>query len=85
MKKKLISALLCAAMIATMVVGCGKSGSDSDSKDSGDKKESGDNLQIVFVPKVTGNSFFESANDGAQEFAKKVGGFEIKYDGSATA
>lgn len=85
MKKKLISALLCAAMIATMVVGCGKSGSDSDSKDSGDTKKSGDDLQIVFVPKVTGNSFFESANDGAQEFAKKVGGFEIKYDGSATA
>ena len=34
MKKKVISALLCAAMVATMLVGCG--GSSNDSKSSGE-------------------------------------------------
>ncbi|MDR1250521.1 MAG: hypothetical protein LBK63_14630, partial [Treponema sp.] len=28
---------------------------------------------IVFVPKITGNAFFESANDGAQAHAKANG------------
>ncbi|SHJ42078.1 substrate-binding domain-containing protein [Hespellia stercorisuis] len=84
MKKKLISALLCVAMVATMVAGCG-SKETSGGSDSSASAASGDEKLIVFVPKVTGNSFFESANDGAQEFAKKVGKFTINYDGSATA
>ena len=41
MKKKVISALLCAAMVATMLVGCG--GSSNDSKSSG-----GDGKNLVF-------------------------------------
>lgn len=82
MKKKLLSALLCVAMAATMVVGCGGS-SDEGGSDGG--SSSGDDKLITFIPKVTGNSFFESANDGAQEFAGKVGGFTVDYDGSATA
>lgn len=40
-KKKVISALLCAAMIATMLVGCG--GSSNDSKSSG-----GDGKKLVY-------------------------------------
>lgn len=35
MKKKIVSALLCATMVATMFAGCGSSG---DSGDSGDAK-----------------------------------------------
>lgn len=84
MKKKLISVLLCAAMVASMAIGCGSD--KKEEKASGDDKSaSKGDKQVVFVPKVTGNSFFESANDGAQKFAEKVGGFTIKYDGSATA
>ena len=38
MKKKIVSALLCVAMAASLVVGCGsKSGSDSGSSKGGDK------------------------------------------------
>lgn len=39
---------------------------------------------IVFVPKLSGNAFFESGNEGAQEMAKKAG-FEVKYDGNPEA
>ncbi len=39
---------------------------------------------VVFVPKLTGNAFFESANAGAQKFAKEQG-FTVDYQGSANA
>ena len=39
MKKKIISALLCVAMVATVAVGCGKS-SDSKSTDSASSSDS---------------------------------------------
>ena len=42
------------------------------------------NITIVFVPKITGNAFFETANDGAQKWAKEWG-FTVKYDGSPEA
>ncbi len=44
----------------------------------------GEDLTVVFVPKLTGNAFFESANDGAQAYAAKWG-FTVKYDGSPEA
>ncbi|MDR3051857.1 MAG: substrate-binding domain-containing protein [Oscillospiraceae bacterium] len=43
-----------------------------------------DDLTIVFVPKLSGNAFFESANDGAQAYAEKIG-FTVKYDGNPEA
>ena len=59
---------------------------DSQADDSGDtSQDSGDDKLVVFIPKMTGNSFFESANDGAQEFASKVGGYTVKYDGNPEA
>ncbi|WMJ84733.1 substrate-binding domain-containing protein [Oscillospiraceae bacterium LTW-04] len=39
---------------------------------------------VVFVPKLTGNAFFESANKGAQEYAKSWG-FTVDYQGSPNA
>ncbi len=41
-------------------------------------------ISIVFIPKLTGNMFFESANEGAQAMAKEVG-YECKYDGTTNA
>ncbi|WP_050805759.1 substrate-binding domain-containing protein [Sphaerochaeta pleomorpha] len=38
----------------------------------------------MFVPKLTGNAFFESANVGAQEYAANHG-YTVKYDGSPEA
>ncbi len=39
---------------------------------------------VVFIPKVTGNAFFESANNGAQAYAEKWG-FTVDYQGSSNA
>jgi AI-2 transport system substrate-binding protein len=52
-------------------------GSQSKSADGGGKT-------IVFVPKITGNAFFESANDGAQAHAK-ANGYTVQYVGSQQA
>ena len=30
-----------------------------------------DGMTVAFIPKVSGNSFFEAANDGAQKYAKE--------------
>lgn len=43
-----------------------------------------DEIQIIFIPKVTGNAFFEAANEGVQAFAEKHG-FQVAYRGSAEA
>ena len=51
---------------------------------SGITASSAADITVVFVPKLTGNAFFESANDGAQEYAGKHG-FTVKYDGSPEA
>lgn len=39
---------------------------------------------VAFIPKVTGNAFFESANNGAQKYAKDWG-FTVDYVGDSTA
>lgn len=43
-----------------------------------------DALTVVFVPKVTGNAFFEAANTGVQAYSKKHG-FTVEYKGSPQA
>ncbi len=56
------------------------SGSGSSSSSSGDIS----GLTVAFIPKVTGNAFFESANDGAQEHAKDWN-ITVDYIGDSTA
>ena len=41
-------------------------------------------LTVAFIPKLTGNAFFESANNGAQKYSKEWG-FTVDYQGSANA
>lgn len=43
-----------------------------------------EDITVVFIPKLSGNAFFESANVGAQDFAAK-NGFKVKYDGNPEA
>ncbi len=43
-----------------------------------------DGLTVAFIPKVSGNSFFEAANDGAQKYAADWG-LTVKYIGSPDA
>lgn len=68
--------LIIAMVIASIVL----SACNSDSEKSSGKKDAKD-IEVVFIPKMTGNAFFESGNKGAQEMAKKVG-FKVKYDGA---
>ena len=69
--KKLIVYLLLICLCLPLT-GCGKSlSSERD-------------IRVVFIPKITGNSFFDAANDGAQEHAEK-NGYTVDYRGSDTA
>lgn len=90
--KKLFSSVIAAALLVASLGGCGST-SSKDSNASGgttggttEVNASGNasDINVVFIPKLTGNAFFESANDGAQEYAKKQG-YTVKYDGSPEA
>lgn len=41
-------------------------------------------MNVTFIPKLTGNAFFEAANDGAQSYAGGWG-IDVDYQGSASA
>ena len=72
MKKTwLKSAVLSAAIAACLSVS---------SAYAGDVKDK----TVAFIPKLTGNAFFESANVGAQNYSKKVG-YTVEYMGSPNA
>ena len=70
------------------LVGCNNGGGDTPAEDEGgDTPAEGgsvEGLTVAFIPKVTGNAFFESANNGAQEYAKKWG-MTVDYIGDAEA
>lgn len=50
----------------------------------GSETKSVEGMTVAFIPKLTGNAFFEVANVGAQEFAK-TWGMTVDYMGDATA
>lgn len=79
--KKLLTfgALVGAVSVGLAACGGAKSG---DSASGGGEAKGGN--KVVFVPKVTGNSFFESGNLGAQDMAKKEG-FTVDYNGNSVA
>ena len=99
--KKALCAMTAALLATTAFVGCGsKDDSSSSTNDqannnsvsndskqdaSESKTDSKNDKTVVFIPKLTGNAFFEAANVGAQEHSKKVGGYTVKFDGSAEA
>lgn len=99
MKKKLLSALLCTAMVATMAAGCGGGGSDEGSADSGsdaqqteseDAGDSGESAEggktYAIVTKSAGNPFNEKTAEGFQEVIEAQGGTAIvKHPEAATA
>lgn len=61
------------AAILLLLCGC----SDNEVEPSGE-------TNIVFIPKVTGNAFFEAANAGAQSYAER-NGFQVTYRGDEEA
>jgi AI-2 transport system substrate-binding protein len=61
--------------LAPLLASCG---------DSSDSDKASEDITIILVPKITGNAFFESANNGAQEFASNHK-FKVDYRGSNVA
>ena len=67
------------------LAGCNNGGGEK--KEETKKSEGGGDVKgktVAFIPKVTGNAFFESANKGAQDKSKEWG-FTVDYIGDATA
>ncbi|MDF2820661.1 MAG: autoinducer 2-binding protein lsrB [Clostridiales bacterium] len=88
--RKTLSLLLALILVVASFTGCKSEDKDKSSNTSTEAangsagvKDAKD-INVVFVPKLTGNSFFESANVGAQDMAKQVG-FSAKYDGNSVA
>jgi AI-2 transport system substrate-binding protein len=80
-KSKFFKLLTGVALSTLLLAACsGKDAGNSTDNGSGGEKDAGD-IEVVFIPKMTGNAFFESGNDGAQEMAEKIG-FNVKYDGA---
>lgn len=68
----------------SLFTGCAKEAAPQAAAPSEPAKVEAKDVSVVFIPKLTGNMFFESANEGAQAIAKEVG-FECKYDGTTNA
>lgn len=91
--KKLLALALSLAMTLSLAScgGTNTTGSTSGST-SGSGSPSGSNVSassvegktVTFIPKVTGNAFFEVANKGAQKFASEWG-ITVDYQGSPNA
>lgn len=71
---------LCAVLIVFYMITIALGGCDSGNVPVKNKND----VTVVFVPKLTGNTFFEAANEGAQKYAAKHG-FSVKYSGSPEA
>ena len=76
MKRFLLQAITFCAL-SILLAGCNSSDS---SEGAANKHE----VAVVFIPKLTGNAFFESANKGVQAYAEKYG-FKVEYKGSPNA
>lgn len=94
MKKKWLSMLLVGAMVVSLA-GCGNTENEEPketpaaggTQTEAPAENAGGDISgktVAFIPKLTGNAFFESANTGAQEYAKKWG-FTVDYQGSPNA
>lgn len=82
MKRKVWMSTAILVLASILLVGCSGNGSGDGDKEG--SKDKGKDKLVVFIPKLSGNAFFESGNDGAQEMAKK-NGFTVKYDGNPEA
>lgn len=78
MKKKLLSALLCATLVGTLVIGCGSkadnSSSDAKTDDtSSEEKASGGDLSLEIVSKGFQHQYWQAVLKGATQKAEELG------------
>lgn len=79
MKKRVVSILLCVAMTAAMVAGCGSS-SDSESSDSG-SESGGDDVITIGFSQVGAESDWRTANsESMKETFSEENGYELIFD-----
>ncbi|MEF9941938.1 MAG: substrate-binding domain-containing protein [Lachnospiraceae bacterium] len=77
MKKKVLSVLLCAAMVATMVMGCGEK-SDSGTADKKEEK-AGDKTKVILITMDSTDQHWVAVDKGAKAEAEKLGDVEYKW------
>ncbi len=81
MKKKVLSAMLCVAMVGTLAVGCGSGGGKDTSSSSGDgAAKSNEDLKIEIVSKGFQHQFWQSVLKGAETKAEELG-VKINFNG----
>lgn len=80
--KRSCAILITVLFMAVMLGGCNQSAPVVDPVE--DTMEESGGITVVFIPKLTGNAFFEAANEGAQVYAEKHG-FLVEYTGSSEA
>ncbi len=70
MKKTLVSTLLCVSMVASLLVGCGKTGGDVQTDSTTQTASGSDSLEgtHIFMFKSTGNSFGDLMYEGFEEY-----------------
>lgn len=69
MKKKIVSALLCATMTMGLLAGCGGSGDEQTSGGDGDKPFAGGTLTVLYMS----GEYAEAANSMVDEFEEATG------------
>lgn len=73
---------LCAAVLCSALVGCGKKGDNTNTNARGGKADA-DGLTLAVVPKSTGGDFWETVEKGARNAAGELS-CEIKWEGTVT-
>lgn len=93
--RKAIAFVMAGMLTVTVMTGCSKSGGATEAaakaadpkaeavKDDG-KASDITGKTVVFIPKLTGNAFFESAGKGALKYGKEWG-INVDYQGSPNA
>ena len=81
MKKKLIAAILCVAMVATALVGCGSKGGDDASKGGDDKKAESD-LKVGVFYYTYADAYISSVRTALDAKLDELGVEYQDYDGN---
>ena len=83
MKKKILSVLLCAAMMSVMLVGCGKKEAPAA---GGEEAAGGGDKTFAIITKSAGNPYNDREASGFEEVIKAAGyNVIVKHPESATA